>query len=284
MTKKVGFKICLMVLIVLLCLTAFIGCDNSSNDDYGDIIVDYEDAELFEKALNNGEDTIGKIVKFRIDYIAPDYYLGTNYWSGEHLNMVPRESLIYDVGNMATVRVIAVMKDNDSWIIDCTNVLKGELPESRQEFIEETTTVNENEIRKEFQRNVSYMLKGAEAFVTYDSIYNGKTVYSDDTVNPVAGRMISGHDDYEEYLSAIQNDIKTTAEQEFYDAYVIPLVDAIGQLEQELLNEDYIYYATDVLAQIVSYCNENNFDSISVVQEQLEEFANDASWLLEKQR
>ena len=124
MTKKVGFKICLMVLIVLLCLTAFIGCDNSSNDDYGDIIVDYEDAELFEKALNNGEDTIGKIVKFRIDHIAPDYYLGTNYWAGEHLNMVPRESLIYDVGNMATVRVIAVMKDNDSWIIDCTNVLK----------------------------------------------------------------------------------------------------------------------------------------------------------------
>ncbi|MBE5970567.1 MAG: hypothetical protein E7189_05965 [Erysipelotrichaceae bacterium] len=291
-------KIINLVVIALLSSVLLLGCDNEDYSDviidYADVIIDYADAESFEAALNSEEDTIGKVVTFKIDDIVPDYYLGCNYWSGEHLNMVPREKLYADVDETATVRIIAIMKHNDSWIIDCTKVLKGELPEPLSEFIDNNqttettteveTTVNENEIRKEFQKYVSYMLEGAEAFVTYDSIFNGRAVYSDDTINPIAGRMNTGHKNYDLYLGEIQNYSKTAAEQEFYDMYVVPVVGAIEQLDQDLLNEDYIYYATDVLAQIGSYCTENNFDSINVVKEQLEEFANDASRLISQQR
>ncbi len=75
-----------------------------------DGIVDYTDVALFEKAVNNGEDLIGKTVTFTVVDVRPDSALGFDLWGGEHLNFVSEEDPGIKQGEEITVIVTGVKR------------------------------------------------------------------------------------------------------------------------------------------------------------------------------
>lgn len=70
--------------------------------------VDYTDVALFEKAVNDGEDLIGKTVAFTVVDVRPDSALGHNLYGGEHLNFVSDEDPGVKTGDEITVIVTKV--------------------------------------------------------------------------------------------------------------------------------------------------------------------------------
>lgn len=70
--------------------------------------VDYTDVALFEKAVNDGEDLIGKTVAFTVVDVRPDSALGHNLYGGEHLNFVSDEDPGVKTGDEITVMVTKV--------------------------------------------------------------------------------------------------------------------------------------------------------------------------------
>jgi len=80
--------------------------------------VDYETAEDFETALNNGEDMVGKTVTFVVAEVKPDSTLGFDLWAGKHLNFVSDDSVDVKKGDTISVRVLSVKTTlGDSWVI-----------------------------------------------------------------------------------------------------------------------------------------------------------------------
>ena len=78
-------------LIPTLCAClAFVGALSSyKNKETSErIVLDYANTELFESALNAGENTIGKTICFVVDTIKPDSAFGFNNWAGENLNFI----------------------------------------------------------------------------------------------------------------------------------------------------------------------------------------------------
>lgn len=67
--------------------------------------IDYESAELFEEALNNGTDTDGKTVKFKVVKYVPNSILGVNCWAGKHLNFISTEQLKVTSGDTIVGRI-----------------------------------------------------------------------------------------------------------------------------------------------------------------------------------
>ena len=68
-------------------------------------ILDYADAESFEKALNDGENVENKIVRFDVVEYKPDSAMGINCWSGEHLNFISENELNVKKGDIVIGRV-----------------------------------------------------------------------------------------------------------------------------------------------------------------------------------
>lgn len=62
-----------------------------SQEDQKGYVIDFEDVESFEEALNNGEDLTGKVVKFVVSDYRPINILGINCTGGEHLNFILEE-------------------------------------------------------------------------------------------------------------------------------------------------------------------------------------------------
>ena len=62
-------------------------------------VIDFEDVESFEDALNNGEDLTGKVVKFVVSDYRPVNILGINCTGGEHLNFILEEEADIAVGD-----------------------------------------------------------------------------------------------------------------------------------------------------------------------------------------
>ena len=81
------------------------------------IVPDYSTAEMFESALNSGEDTIGKTVCFVVDTIKPNSAFGFNIWSGEHLNFISEENPGVSEGDSMTIKVDEVENFLGSWLI-----------------------------------------------------------------------------------------------------------------------------------------------------------------------
>lgn len=80
--------------------------------------LDYADAASFEKALNDGVKVNGKIIQFDVVEYKPDYALGINCWSGEHLNFISEEELDVGKGNIIVGRIIEEpTKTLGSWVI-----------------------------------------------------------------------------------------------------------------------------------------------------------------------
>ena len=79
--------------------------DVIKNDITVDYEVDYNDAESFEEALNNGIAVNGKVVRFDVVEYKPDSALGINCWSGEHLNFISEDELNVAKGSIVVGRV-----------------------------------------------------------------------------------------------------------------------------------------------------------------------------------
>lgn len=113
----------LITIILAAMMLTLCGCgENDSNSSPGSAAADFTDAESFEKALNNGEDAVGKTVTFAIKEVnnwSDDFY---NLWTGEHLNFVFPKDRTYEPGETVTVEIKVVEKlpssDYTSWILN----------------------------------------------------------------------------------------------------------------------------------------------------------------------
>ena len=76
--------------------------------------IDYGDAAAFEKALNDGENVVGKVVRFKVDDFKATH-AGYNLWAGEHLNFLSYRKTIYSKGDIATVKVTKIENNNGKW-------------------------------------------------------------------------------------------------------------------------------------------------------------------------
>lgn len=79
--------------------------------------IDYESAETFEAALNNGENLEGKTVRFIALELRPQSAFGYNIFAGEHLNFVSTENPGVEAGDIVTVKVTKIQSILGSWII-----------------------------------------------------------------------------------------------------------------------------------------------------------------------
>ena len=99
--KKISFAY-----VVLLSLM-MVGCiDNTGHNKEQGLIIDYNNAEDFESALNNDEDVTNKVVKFEVNDYKEDSALGINCWAGEHLNFISEEPLDVERGDYIIAHVV----------------------------------------------------------------------------------------------------------------------------------------------------------------------------------
>lgn len=105
--KNVSQKWIVLFLLLSICLTLFVGCsrpqeESSDNTDYQ---IDFDNAEEFENALNDGNDVNGKVVRFEVLEYKPDSALGHNCWAGEHLNFISSSELTVSSGDVVVGRI-----------------------------------------------------------------------------------------------------------------------------------------------------------------------------------
>ena len=84
----------------------------------GTLTIDYDSAESFESALNDGADATNKIVSFEVKEIAPDSAVGFNIQAGEHLNFKSKDAKEISNNEQVTVLVTNAKSKIGSWLID----------------------------------------------------------------------------------------------------------------------------------------------------------------------
>ncbi len=104
-------KIISVTLVIVIVLALFSACGEK------DIVADYNNAEEFEAALNNGEDMTGKIVTFTVSDLKPNSAFGYNMIAGEHLNFCSDKNPNVKSGDTITVKITEVSSMLGSWII-----------------------------------------------------------------------------------------------------------------------------------------------------------------------
>ena len=72
-----------LMMVVVLCVTFLTACGNG--------VMDYENTVMFEEALNNGENLVGKSASVEVTGIVTDSVFGYNLQAGEHLNFCSKE-------------------------------------------------------------------------------------------------------------------------------------------------------------------------------------------------
>lgn len=95
--------------------------------------IDYSNAMLFERALEEGVKVKGKVVQFYVEKYAPDSVLGINCHAGEHLNFLFDNNLNVETGDTIVVRVTkepTQMILLESWKIPCEFIKISEKRES----------------------------------------------------------------------------------------------------------------------------------------------------------
>lgn len=68
-------------------------------------VADFKDETVFEKALNDGENVVGKTVTFTVKGVRPGTAWGVNLWAGEHLNFYSEEEVGIEGGEKITVLI-----------------------------------------------------------------------------------------------------------------------------------------------------------------------------------
>lgn len=106
MKKYIICGVC-MVMTIMMAGCSGIDTNSSVNNNNTEITkqetnnsLDYESAEIFEKALNDGEKVNGKTVRFDVLEYKPDSAMGINCWSGEHLNFISESELDVSKGDI----------------------------------------------------------------------------------------------------------------------------------------------------------------------------------------
>lgn len=79
--------------------------------------IDFESEVEFEAALNRGEITTGKVVRFKADSIHPQSAPGFNVWSGEHLNFITARPVDVKAGDIVIARITDVVSSMGSWFL-----------------------------------------------------------------------------------------------------------------------------------------------------------------------
>ena len=104
----------LSILLSICVLFSLSACSSSDSS----VSVDYKNAETFESALNDGDNVVGKTVKFHADSLHPESRYGYNIWAGEHLNFISADSPGIKRGETVVVMVTSTLQlDNGSWLI-----------------------------------------------------------------------------------------------------------------------------------------------------------------------
>ena len=80
-------------------------------------VVDFKDEAVFEKALNDGENVVGKTVTFTVQEIHPGTAWGVNLWAGEHLNFYSEEEVGIEGGDKITVLVTFSQRSDNSYLL-----------------------------------------------------------------------------------------------------------------------------------------------------------------------
>ena len=120
-TDKIGLIIFWVITAIVVSVSGFfvikaLVSDGSSSA--GDAAtVDYTE-EAFETALNAGENTIGKTVKFTVQDVKPDSACGHNLQSGVHLNFCSTKDPGANTGDELTVKVTEVNTLLGSYLIN----------------------------------------------------------------------------------------------------------------------------------------------------------------------
>ena len=102
----------LLIVLLLLCTPLL------SSRAYAVEYIDFGDANVFEEALNNGENVTNKIVSFEVTEIHPNFSLGFNLWSGQHLNFVSPSPVDVKPRDILTARITNVTNMLGSWFIN----------------------------------------------------------------------------------------------------------------------------------------------------------------------
>lgn len=133
-----------MVLVVIFTFAAC-GEENKEDDTY---TVDYNDAESFESALNNGTKVKGKIVQFYVEEYAPNSILGINCHAGEHLNFLFEDELDVEAGDTIVVKITEEPSKVfliGSWKVPCEFLGLGEANEEEESNTSNETTTDSTE-------------------------------------------------------------------------------------------------------------------------------------------
>ncbi len=141
-------------------------------EDAEQFMIDYEDADTFEKALNDGKDVKNKVVKFVVSEYHPDSIAGYNAWAGEHLNFISGEDLKLSSKDVVVCRVLSTDKSWGSWYIDyeVVEIIKAEAEITTQETTEqvEVTTTEVEEIQSQYEKAFVRELSGYTLYYMFD--------------------------------------------------------------------------------------------------------------------
>lgn len=90
----------------------------ASCGEKAELKVDYTNENVFEEALNNGEELTGKTVTFTVNELVPNSTFGYNLQTGEHLNFCSSNNPGVKVGDTVTAKVTEVTSVLGSYIIN----------------------------------------------------------------------------------------------------------------------------------------------------------------------
>lgn len=145
--KKLMFRKIVGVLLSIAIVFSLIACGKQ-----GEVVIDYADAESFEKALNNGENLEGKIVSFTAQEIHPESALGYNVWAGEHLNFVSERNPDVTLNEQITVKVNTIENILGSWVIKYEKLENAIVGETTISFQSTEESSKESEINEEIEQ------------------------------------------------------------------------------------------------------------------------------------
>lgn len=103
----------LAILMSLTLVLSLVACGEKA-----EIKPDYEDAAVFEQALNDGQDLTGKTVVVTVNKLVPDSAFGYNIQAGENLNFCSPDNPNVKAGDTITVKVEQVASMLGSYIIN----------------------------------------------------------------------------------------------------------------------------------------------------------------------
>ena len=161
----------LLLLLFSICIVfSLSACSSTESSDHAD----YTSAESFESALNNGDNVIGKTVKFHADSLHPESLYGYNIWAGEHLNFISSEDPGIKRGETVVVTVTDTSQlDNDSWLI-YYDFPDSENSSSKTNSINSSSSSTSSSSQKSETQNLQILETGlyvTSSYVWDDTVY-----------------------------------------------------------------------------------------------------------------